>query len=110
MPGCRVPGRWKEIVRLRFEGPSFEGHAIVVPALAELLRYQELLKETAKAVYRRANPAAGRLPDGFDEMLTLRMSAIEGDSVVIPLEAREPNGQMVLESARGAHLRRLRPS
>ena len=84
-----MPQRWKEIVRLKFCGPRFEGHAIDVPALAEIVRYQELLKTVAKATYRKENPEAGRLPNRFDEMLALRFSRIEDGSTVIPLEAPE---------------------
>jgi len=84
-----MPRRWKEIVRLWFRGPRFEGHAIDIPVLTEIIRYQELVRAVAKATYRKQHPEAGRLPNRFDEILTLRFSEIIQGSAVIPLEAPE---------------------
>jgi len=70
-----------------------------IPALVELIRYQELVTETAKAIYRRSNPEAGRLPNRFEEMATLRFSRIEAGSAAIPLEACEEYDESAFEFA-----------
>ena len=94
-----MPRRWKEIVRLGFYGPRFEGHAIEIPALIELLHFQELVKSVAKASYFKRHPQAGRLPSRFEEMLTLRFSRIDEGSAVIPLEAPEDYDETMLNFA-----------
>ncbi len=87
--GIAMTRRWRHIVSLAFRGPRFEGHAIEIPALVELIRYQDLVKDLAKATFYRENPEARRLPNHFEEMLTLRFSEITEGSAVIPLEVCE---------------------
>jgi len=78
---------WKEVVRLKLKGPDFDNHSVAVPALKEVLRFQEIVTTTATYLWWTDNPGAGRLPNNFEQSLTLRLKAIEPGSADLPLEA-----------------------
>ena len=79
-------GQWKEVVKLAFKGARFEDHALDLNALGELSRFQKMVAETAKAIWRAANPDRERLPARFEERTRLCLRKIEEGSAVAPLE------------------------
>ncbi|MFQ6096104.1 MAG: hypothetical protein ACE5O2_00125 [Armatimonadota bacterium] len=81
-----MPGNWREVVRLAFEGPRFRDHRLHVGALGELNQFQTMVTETAKALWRESNPQRERLPRGFEQQTLLWLRRIESGSAVLPLE------------------------
>jgi hypothetical protein len=81
-----MPGQWKEVVTLTFKGNRFRDHALDLTALAELSQFQRLVAETAKALWRSANPDRERLPRHFEDRTRLCLRRIEEGSAVAPLE------------------------
>ncbi|MFH1730921.1 MAG: hypothetical protein ABIF82_04620 [Planctomycetota bacterium] len=81
-----MPNLWKEVVRLSFKGRRFQDHALDLSALSELSQFQRLVAETAKALWRAANPDRERLPRHFEERTRLCLRKIEEGSAVAPLE------------------------
>jgi len=79
-------GQWREVVRLAFKGPRFEDHALDLTALGELSQFQKMVAETAKAMWRAANPDRQRLPARFEERTRLCLRRIEQGSAIAPLE------------------------
>lgn len=79
-------GKWKEVVRLRFKGERFRDHAFDLSALGELSQFQKMIAETAKALWRDANPNSERLPRHFEQRTRLCLRKIEGGSATAPLE------------------------
>ena len=88
---------WKEVVRLKFRGERFRDHALDLSALTELRQFQRIVAETAKALWRTANPDRDRLPPHFEERTRLCLRRIEEGSAVAPLEVYlEPQEQQEL--------------
>ena len=81
-----MSGNWKEIVRLRFTGDRFRDHALDLRALGELSQFQKMVAETAKVLWRAANPDRDRLPKHFEERTRLCLRKIEDGSATAPLE------------------------
>ena len=81
-----MPGEWKEVLRLSFQGERFRDHALDLTALTELSRFQKLIVETAKALWRAAHPSRERLPAHFEERTRLCLRQIEDGSAIAPLE------------------------
>jgi hypothetical protein len=81
-----MDAEWKEVVRLRFKGSRFLGHALDLTALAELSHFQRMVAETAKALWRAANPDRQRLPPHFEDHTRLCLRRIDDGSAVAPLE------------------------
>lgn len=81
--------RWREALTFTFKGKRFGDHAVELTSLPELTAFQELLLETARAIYYQDHPEAGRLPNRFDEMATLRFRTVESGSTALPLEVAE---------------------
>ena len=81
-----MAGRWKEVVRLRFKGDRFRDHALDLSALSELTQFQKMVAETAKALWRAANPDRERLPSHFEDRTRLCLREIHEGSAVAPLE------------------------
>jgi hypothetical protein len=79
-------GRWKEVVRLAFKGERFRDHALDLSALTELSRFQKMVAETAKTLWRAAHPDRERLPKHFEDRTRLCLRTIEEGSAVAPLE------------------------
>ena len=61
----------KELVRIAFKGKRFDGHDLDLSALDELVRFQKIVTETAKALWREANQACERLPPHFEDKIRL---------------------------------------
>ena len=81
-----MSGKWKEVVRLRFKGERFRDHALDLSALGELSQFQKMVAETAKVLWRAANPDRDRLPRHFEQRTRLCLRAIEDGSAMVPLE------------------------
>ena len=81
-----MSGKWHEVARLRFAGDRFHGHALDLTAITELSQFQAIVAETAKALWRAANPERERLPPHFGERTRLCLREIQAGSAVTPLE------------------------
>jgi hypothetical protein len=81
-----MAGKWKEVVRLTFKGERFRDHALDLRALSELSQFQNMVAETAKTLWRAANPKRERLPSHFEERVRLCLRRIEDGSATAPLE------------------------
>src|SRR5206468_10183895 len=81
-----MAGQWKEVVCLRFKGERFRDHALDLGALSELSQFQRLVAETAKELWRSANPDRERLPKRFEERTRLCLRRIDEGSAAVPLE------------------------
>jgi len=81
-----MAGGWKEIVQLRFKGERFRDHALDLSAVTELRQFQRIVAETAKALWRAANPDRERLPAHFEDRTRLCLRRIDEGSTVAPLE------------------------
>ena len=75
----------REVVAHRFEGERFEDHGLDLDVLPDLVAYKTLLVETAKELWRRKNPRAGRLPNNFEDSLRLKFYELREGSTVVPL-------------------------
>ena len=62
-----MDGKWKEVTRLTFKGERFRDHALDLQALNELSQFQKIVGETAKTLWRIANPDRERLPSHFEQ-------------------------------------------
>ncbi|RJP56202.1 MAG: hypothetical protein C4549_07035 [Deltaproteobacteria bacterium] len=81
-----MAGKWKEVVKLTFKGERFRDHALDLRALSELSQFQKMVAETAKTLWRAANPDRERLPSHFEERVRLCLRRIEDGSATAPLE------------------------
>jgi hypothetical protein len=93
-------GRWKKVVELKFDGERFRDKALDLSALTELSQFQKLVGETAKALWRAANPERERLPKNFDDRTRLCLREVKEGSAVAPLEVwiEEPDRPDLFES------------
>jgi hypothetical protein len=94
-----MAGKWKEVVRLTFKGERFRDHALDLRALSELSQFQRMVAETAKTLWRTANPDRKNLPPHFEERVRLCLRRIEDGSATAPLEVsmEEPDQMTLLE-------------
>ena len=81
-----MAGKWKEVVRLTFKGERCRDHALDLRALSDLSQFQKMVAETAKTLWRAANPDRERLPSHFEERVRLCLRRIEDGSATAPLE------------------------
>jgi hypothetical protein len=95
-----MPGQWKEVARLHFKGERFRDHALDLSALSELRQFQKMVAETAKALWRKANPDRKQLPRNFEDRTRLCLRRIEEGSAAAPLEVyiEEPSQSEFFES------------
>lgn len=83
-----MEGYWKEVVSLAFRGERFRDHALDLSAITEMAQFQKMVTETAKALWRQANPGRERLPRYFEERTRLCLRRIDEGSTLAPLEVR----------------------
>lgn len=95
-----MSGQWKEVIRLSFKGQRFQDHAFDLTALTELIQFQKMVAETAKTLWRAANPDRKNLPWHFEERTRLCLRKIEEGSAVAPLEVyiSEPDQLSLFET------------
>lgn len=81
-----MDGQWIEVARLHFKGERFRDHALDLSALSELRQFQQMVAETAKALWRKAHPDRKNLPPYFENRTRLCLRRIEDGSATAPLE------------------------
>ena len=84
------------VATLKFSGKRFRNGAFALTAVRELERFQRVVLETAKFLWRKANPDASRLPSGFDERVSLCFRGSATGSSVVPIELSSNSGQQEL--------------
>jgi len=84
------PGRVFSAMRLR--GGRYERRGFPLESLPELARYERLVLDVAKALWKQGHPERQRVPRGFAEQLQLRLTKVDGGSVVPVLERGAPPG------------------
>jgi len=72
-----------EFLSPRLVGDRFTGHAIPLEVLKDLSALEELIVEVAKWHYRVENPDRKRIPKGFANQVSLKVTEI-GDGSAIP--------------------------
>jgi len=94
-----MDGKWIEVVQLAFEGDRFHDHALDLSAIGELGQFQQLVAETAKSLWRAANPDRERLPKRFEDRIRLCLRRVDEGSAVAPLEVyvEQPEGPELFE-------------
>jgi hypothetical protein len=88
-----MSGRWKTVAKLKFRGKRFEGHALDIGALGELAQFQRLVEETAKTLWRDANP--GRERSRLSERSEGSRARGDGAGLIRELAARLEVGEAV---------------
>lgn len=76
----------RTLVLHTFQGGRFSDHGIDVAVLEDLLRFQKIVLEVAKDLWRRRNPDRQRLPHHFSEGASLKFYEIRKNCATIPLE------------------------
>ena len=77
---------WRRVVTLHFSGDRYGERALDAAACGELQRFQSMVTETAKEIWRQRNPGRARLPKNFDSRTQLWLRSIEDGSTAIPFE------------------------
>lgn len=67
-------------------GGRYEQHGLPVEFLSEFARYERLVVDVAKGLYKRRHATRQRVPRGFASSFSLRLSAVKTGSVVPVLE------------------------
>ena len=85
------------VVRLFFDGEPYGNRELDAAALAEIVRFQELVTDAAAELWRARHPEKARLPAGFSERTRLVFGEVETGSSVAPLRRPSPRpGEMNL--------------
>lgn len=71
---------------LRLRGGRYEQRGLPLEALPELARYERLIVDVARGLWKQEHPERQRAPRNFAGRLQLRLTAIDGGSVVPVLE------------------------
>ncbi|MFD4440752.1 hypothetical protein ACFWPK_13375 [Nocardia sp. NPDC058519] len=71
--------------RVTMAGDSFEGGHLPIRSLEELRRYQDLVIQAAKLLWKDGHPES-ELPEGFEQAFELSLAAIEQGSAISILE------------------------
>ena len=71
-----------DFLKPRFVGPRFDGHALPLEILKDLVALDELITETAKWLYLQENQNRKRIPKGFFEGISLKLADVEDGSVI----------------------------
>jgi hypothetical protein len=75
----------------RFDEASTEAVGFPLDAVTELARYERLLVQVARGLWKKSNPNRQRAPKRFDEGLRLRLVGVERGCVVPVLQPRHPS-------------------
>lgn len=76
---------------IRFSGGRYDSPGLPVSSVPELERYERIVVEVAKVLWKNAHTDRQRIPGSFAEMLGLRLREVRGGSVTPVLE-RSPLG------------------
>lgn len=71
-----------EFLAPRLTGKRFEDHSIPLEVLEDFAAFEELVIEVAKFLYFEENPGRQRVPRGFTEGVSLKLSSIEDGSAI----------------------------
>ena len=71
-----------DFLRPRLVGARFEGHSIPLEVLKDFSVLEDLVVEVAKWHYRQENPSRKRIPKGFADQVSLKVSSIEDGSAI----------------------------
>jgi hypothetical protein len=85
----------KDFVPFRLEGGRFEAASagtvgLPLEVAGELARYERLLIQVARGVWKDEHRTRKRVPKGFEDGLRLRLTGVEKGSVVPVLRQRDP--------------------
>ncbi|MRG96227.1 hypothetical protein [Polyangium spumosum] len=81
-------------VRPVFRGARFEGHALPVEVLGELVAYRDLVVELARHLFLTSTPGRARVPRGFFESFQIAITGIgEGSTIPEVDRIRPPRDQ-----------------
>lgn len=72
----------KPFLRPRITGARFAGGAIPLEVLADFAVLSEMILEVAKWKYREDNPSRQRVPRGFSEGISLKLTGVEEGSSI----------------------------
>jgi hypothetical protein len=72
----------EEFLKPKLVGGRFEGHAIPLDFLRDLVALNDIVLEGARAAYYKVNPDRKRLPNGFADEFTLSLSGVEPGSAI----------------------------
>ncbi|MFB7619821.1 hypothetical protein [Kitasatospora sp. NPDC056181] len=82
---ARTFGSW------HLRGGRYEQHGLPVDVLSEFARYQRLVVDVARGLYKQRFMTRQRVPRGFASGFSLRLAAVHEGSVVPVLEVSRPN-------------------
>ena len=86
------------VVRLFFDGELYRNRELDAAALAEIVRFQELVTDAAAELWRARHPERARLPNGFNERTRLVFGEVEtGSSVALLRRPSTLPGEMKLK-------------
>ncbi len=71
-----------DFLKPRLVGDRFDGHAIPLEVLKDLSVLEELIVEVAKWHFKRDNPERKRIPKGFADEISLKVTEIEQGSAI----------------------------
>lgn len=88
---------------LRLRGGRYEQAGLPLEALPELARYERLVVDVARGLWKQDHPDRQRAPRGFASRLQLRLTSIEPGSVIPVLErgASQPDPDPLTEQVSG---------
>ncbi len=66
----------------KIEGKRFDNHLLPVELMEDFVAFEQLLFELAKKVYLEENPQRQRVPKGFTDTFSLKLSSIEEGSTI----------------------------
>lgn len=75
-----------DLASLRFDGERFDGNALDVDCVQELIAYRNIILECAKELWKRKHPDRVRLPKGFEEGFRIQFDRIVKGSAEVPLQ------------------------
>ncbi|MER7395477.1 hypothetical protein ABT381_08170 [Streptomyces sp. NPDC000151] len=87
----RVFGSW------RLHGGRYEQHGLPVEVLAEFSRYERLVVDVARGIYKQRHASRQRVPRGFASSFSLRLSDIRVGSVIPVLERTQPDATSLFD-------------
>lgn len=73
----------KDFLAPKFEGKRFEDHSLPVDLLDDFVALEELIFEVAKQIYLEDNPQRQRVPKGFADNVSLKLTGIESGSTIV---------------------------
>ena len=83
----------REIAHLCFKGARYDGRALDAAALEELVQFQKIVTEMARAIWKKGRPDRERLPRNFEECTQFVFRRIEDGSTIVPLEISSDSDQ-----------------